>query len=269
MAKIVDADRARYLQKIKPYRANAETILKYEHEALAAIPTELGGAAFMRLDLVDAMLNLASNYLVCNGVSLSILKVKDEDALNDARKSLYKSVIYLEGVVSDLVDAPYSEYEERLAAIASIDAARRYLLVRKMGMAIALLENAYGDNTKWRWAFVELEGRYAATAKNIIDLRNVIHNTDPRSPNYEPTVYHLRLIQKLLMRAADRYRERYELSTNRIDDFKKGIAFLSALKRLHVVTGDRDDAAELEKKLEFWNLKLEADSKRTAVPHGE
>jgi hypothetical protein len=190
------------------------------------------------------------------------LKVKEENALNDGRKSLYKSVIYLEEVVSNYVDAPYADYEEKLGAIASLDAARRYHLVRKMGLAIELLENAYGDNTKWRWSFVELEGRFAATAKNIIDLKNAVSNTDPRSPNYEPTVYHLRMIKKLLNQAADRYREKYELSTNRIDDFKQGINFLGSLRRLHVLLGDRDDAETIKKKLEIWSTKLETDIKR-------
>jgi hypothetical protein len=126
-----------------------------------------------------------------------------------------------------------------------------------------LLENAYGYNTKWKWAFVEVEGRYAAVTKNIVDLRGAVLNTDPRSADYEPTVYHLRLAKKLLMQAADRYREKYELSTNRIFDFKQGIAFLSALRRLHILLGDRDDAEMVRKKLDAWSEKLEMDQKKT------
>jgi hypothetical protein len=109
---------------------------------------------------------------------------------------------------------------------------------------------------------VELEGRFAAVAKNILDLKNAVANTDPRSSNYEPTVYHLRMIKKLLMQAADRYREKYELSTNRIDDFKQGINFLSALRRIHALMGDREEAETVKKKLEIWSAKLETDIKR-------
>jgi hypothetical protein len=110
---------------------------------------------------------------------------------------------------------------------------------------------------------VELEGRFATITKNIFDLKNAVANTDPRSPSYEPTVYHLRLIKKLLMQAADRYREKYELSTNRIDDFKQGINFLSALRRIHVLMGDRDEAETVKKKYEIWSAKLEADIKKS------
>lgn len=266
MAKITDDDRHKYFEKIKPYKTMTDSLLKLEKNVLGVIKKDPSGAAFKRLTLIDEMLNLAANYIIISKVSQSVLKVKNEDALNDGRKSLYKSVIYLEEIVSNLVDVPYSDYEEKLVAIESIDAARRYLLVRKMGLAIDLLEDAYGDNTKWKWAFVELEGRYAAVAKNIIDLRNAVANTDPRSPNYEPTVYHLRLIKKLLMQAADRYREKYELSTSRFDDFKMGIAFLSALRRLHAVMGDRDEAETVKKKLDIWAAKLETDLKKQENP---
>jgi hypothetical protein len=262
MAKISSEERHQYFEKIKEYKAIAAGILKREQNMLALIRKDSNGAAFKRLALVDEMLNLASNYIIVSGVSQSMLKVKNEDALNDGRKALYKSVIYLEEIVSNYVDAPFADYEEKLAGIASVDAARRYLLVRKMGLAIELLENAYGDNTKWRWSFVELEGRYAAAAKNIMDLKTAVINTDPRSPYYEPTMYHLRLIKRLLMQAADRYREKYELSTNRIDDFKQGIVFLAALRRIHVLMGDRDEAETVKKKQEIWSAKLEADLKK-------
>ncbi|MDR2048475.1 MAG: hypothetical protein LBP69_03395 [Treponema sp.] len=262
MAKITSEERYQYQEKIKPYRDAIVDIGAREKSLLLVIQKDPGNSAFKRLALAEEMLNLASYHILISLVSQSRLKVKEENALNDGRKSLYKSVIYLEEVVSNYVDAPYSDYEEKLAEIASLDAAKRYLLVRKMGLAIQLLENAYGDNTKWRWSFVELEGRFAAAAKNILDLRNAVINTDPRSPDYEPTVYHLRMIKKLLMQAADRYREKYELSTNRIDDFKQGINFLSSLRRIHVLMGDREEAETVKKKLEIWSAKLETDIKR-------
>jgi hypothetical protein len=75
-------------------------------------------------------------------------------------------------------------------------------------------------------------------------------------------MYHLRLIKKLLMQAADRYREKYELSTNRIDDFKMGINFLNALRRIHALLGERPEAETLKKKAEIWSSKLETDHKK-------
>lgn len=262
MAKISTEDKSQYQEKIKPFKAIINSMLTQEKTILAVIKKEKEKAVFKRLSLVDGMLNLTSNYIILNGVSQAMLKVKNEEALNEGRKSLYKSIIYLEEVVSGFVDAAYTDYEDKLVMIESVDAARRYLLIRKMGFTLGLLENAYGDNTKWRWAFVEMEGRYAAVAKNIFNLKAAVANTDPRSPDYEPTVYHLRLIKKLLMQAADRYREKYELSTNRMDDFKVGIHFLNALRRIHSLMGERDEAETVKKKLDIWTTKLETDMRK-------
>jgi hypothetical protein len=262
MAKISSEERHQYFEKIKTYKNAISVYLKKEETVLAVLKKDTAGAVFKRLALVDEMISLSSNYIVLSGVSQSMLKLRNEEALNDGRKSLYKAVIYLEDVVSNLIDAPYSDYEEKLEELASVDAKRRYLLIRRLGLALQLLENAYGDNTKWRWAFVELEGRYAAAAKNIINLKNAVANTDPRSLDYEPTVRHLRMAKRLLMQAADRYREKYELSTSRVDDFKMAINFLSALRRLHIILGEREDAETVKKKLDIWASKLEIDLKK-------
>jgi hypothetical protein len=262
MAKSNENERAKYQEKIKNFAAVASALLKEEKDILLEARDETAGSYMKKLTLVDEMLNLASNYLAINGVSHVVLRNKNEEALNDCRKSIYKAVIYLESIVTNSVDAPFSDYEDKLALIERFDANQRYYLVRKMGFTIDLLEQAYGDNSKWRWTFVEIEGRYAAVAKNILDLRNAITNKNPESPYYESTVYHLRLIKKLLAQAASRYRDKYELSTGRIPDFRVGINFLGALRRIHVLLAESEDAEEVKKKLNIWTSKLEADTKK-------
>ncbi|MDR2377042.1 MAG: hypothetical protein LBD96_11470 [Treponema sp.] len=268
MMKISDQERLHYREKAKKYRLLIEAGITNEKKALEEINRDPENSALKRLALADDMLNLTSFYIIQNGISQSVLKIRNEGALNEARKSVYKSVIYLEQVVTGLLDAPFSEYEEYLKQIARLGAQQRYFLIRKMGITINLLENAYGENSKWKWTFVELEGRYATVAKNILDLKNTVSNIDPRSPNYAPTVYHLRLILKLLMQAADRYRERYELSTNRVSDFETGINFLSALRRIYLILGDREKAWDVKRKLTIWETKLKTDTQRNSVQHG-
>ncbi|GHV65033.1 hypothetical protein AGMMS49587_18600 [Spirochaetia bacterium] len=264
MAKISDEDRQLYLKKIQPYQSTAEAILKEEQAALLEIKTNPDTAALNRLALADKMLSLTSNYFIQNGVSQSVLKLKNEDALSDARKYIYKGVTYLEEIVSNYVDASFSEYEERLTPIASVDQERRYFLIRKMGLAIQLLEDAYGDNAKWKWSFVELEGRYAVVAKNILDLKKAAVNMDPRAADYENTMLHLALAKKLYTEAADRYREKYEVSSNQIEDFKQATSFLSGLMRLLLIMGDRNEFEAVKKKRDTWSAKLEADIKKQA-----
>ena len=264
MAKVSDEIRARYLGRIQQYQSNIAAILQAEKAARELIQKGGENAGLKRLALAEDMLNLCSNYIIINGVSQSIMEMKNEDALNEGRKALYKGILYMEEVVSNYLDVPFSDYEKKLEPIVSLDAAERYRLVRKMGFTIELLENAYGDNTKWKWSFVELEGRYATVAKNIFDLKNAVVNTDPGSPSYEPTVYHLRLVKKILGIAADRYRQKYELSTNRPEDFEQGIRFLGALRRIHINIGEQNEAEELKKRIDAWTAKLKADIKRKA-----
>jgi len=259
---ITENDKLKYKERIKSYAAVSNALLKAEKNLLLEVRNDTPDSHVKKLELVDEMLNLSSNYLAINGVCQVVLKNKNEEILNECRRSLYKAVIYLENIVTNLVDAPFSEYEDKLALIEAFDANQRYYLIRKMGFAIDLLEHAYGDNSKWKWTFVELEGRFATVAKNIVDLRGAVANTNPESPYYESTVYHLRLIKKLLAQAATRYRDKYELSTQQVLDFKMGISFLAALRRLHFVLAESEDAEEMKKKVHIWTAKLDTDIKK-------
>ena len=111
MAKITSEDRHQYFEKIKPYKATIQTLLKQEQTDIQIIRRDSQGSALKRLTLAGEMIFLASNYIILGGVSQAMLKLRNEEALNDGRKSLYKAVIYLEEVVTPFVDAPYSEYE--------------------------------------------------------------------------------------------------------------------------------------------------------------
>jgi hypothetical protein len=262
MAKITESDRHAYHDTVKTYVLMTKALLKTENDILLEIRKNPSEASMHKLNLAEKMLNLTSNYIAVSGVSQAVLKVKNEEALNDARKSLYKAVIYMEDVVSNYIDVPFSDYEKKLALITTFNQNMRYLLIRKLGLAIDLLKSAYGDNSKWRWTFVEIEGRFATTAKNILDLRNVIKNSDVESPYYDSTVYHLRLLKKLLAQSADRYREKYELSTSQMSDFKTGISYLGALRRLHIILAESEEAEDIKKKYNVWSTKLETDMKK-------
>ena len=258
----ITKDRQKYLERITPYKAIIQTILGVEENELLLIKKDSPGAALKRLALTEEMLNLTAYYIILGDISQSMLKERNEEDLNEGQKSLFKAVMYLEDVVSPLVDVPFSEYAERLAGISTVDTLKRYTLIKKMGLTLELLENACGDDNKWKWTFVELEGRFAAVAKNIINLKTVVANKNPDSSDYEPTMYYLSLIKKLLPHAAERYHEKYESCGNHIDDLKTAIHFLNALRRIHTHIGERENAEALKKKAESWMVKLEIDSEK-------
>ncbi len=263
MAKITAESRELFTEKTKAYRELAAGILEREKSILALIEKDNSGIGYKKLLLAEEMIYISTVYLIINNLSVEIMSAKNEDALNDGRKALYKAVIYLEEIVTNIIDAPFSDYEDKLAEISNTPIEKRYYLVRKLGLAIRLIMDAYGDNTKWKWAFVELGARFATVAKNMIDMKAASKDLlDPRSADYDTTVYYMRLIKKLLAQSADRYRDKYELSTRRIDDFRLGINYLLALRRIHILLNEREEAEEVKKKALVWKDKMDADHKK-------
>ena len=130
-------------------------------------------------------------------------------------------------------------------------------------MIIDLVIRAYGDNTKWKWTFVEIQGRFATVAKNILDLKDsTAVGFDPRSPDYESTMFHLKMTKKLLLQAADKYRARYEMATSSIEDFRLAIQYLSAARRIHLLLNERADAEDVKRQIDIWTDKMEKDLQR-------
>ncbi len=275
MGKISVEAKKRYFEKVKEYKTVLEQIMQREKNLLKLIEKGDANSAYVKINLAEESLNLASYYLLLNEISVSLLSVKNDSYLNEARKSCYKCIIYLEDVVSNLIDAPYSDYKEKVEQIEGMEDEKRYALIRKLGFTIQSVMEAFGENSKWKWSFVELEGRFATVAKNIFNFKNLAEGLDPRSEGYQFRTAHLNLVKDLLQKAADRYREKYELSTLRIDDFKLAIHYLGALRRLYMLLGDGTNAETIRKKIEVWTQKMEdderrADTKRTpSIKSGE
>jgi hypothetical protein len=262
MKKPSDEARRRYTEYIQDYKNGIEAALNKEKTVKEVLSRNPAGAGYQKIALAEDNLNVVATYLLMSSLSMSFLGVKNEAFLNDARKSIYKAIFYLEEIVSAFIDAPFSDYEQGLEEIAAYSDENRYNFIRKMGFAIDSLEEGYGDNSKWKWSFVELEGRFAVIAKNLLNLRTFIGGMDPRVEGYSARIAHLAMARDLLQQSADRYREKYELSTQRIDDIKAAINFLSAVRRLHIVLGESDLADVVKKKSDIWRSKMENDLKK-------
>ena len=216
----------------------------------------------IRFELADRYLNIVSYYNLMNALSLSLLGIKNESFLNDGRKSCYKSIIYMEEIVSPYIDAAFSDYKQGVDSLAEFDDGAKHRFLCKLGFAIDSVIEGFGSGSKWKWSFVELQGRYAVIAKNLLNLKTFIMQLDPRVEGYSERLAHVQLVKKLLQQSADRYREKYELSTMRLDDIKKAILFLAAMKRLYALLGEVEDAEVVKKKMEIWKTKMEDDQKK-------
>jgi hypothetical protein len=252
-----------FAEKTKSYDSSIEQLLKDTQDVEAAL--KQGGIPdpeFMKIKLSITMLTIVANYLVKNKIYVSEFGKINENLLTEARKSMHKCLVYLEEVVTNIIDAPFSDYADGLAKIAAVSPVQRYSLVEKIGQQLTNLREAYGKNSKWTNIILEFEGRYAIVAKNLINLRDYFVNSDFESPHYEPTVRHIRKVRELLEQSADGYRKKYELSTKAIEDFQKAINYLSALKRLDIFTGDQESAVTTKKKIETWTAKMKADAEK-------
>ncbi|MEI8094083.1 MAG: hypothetical protein WCG80_07725 [Spirochaetales bacterium] len=265
MSKVSEDARKKYLEIIKDYKKTIEDSETRESLILGVLEKDPTGAEYKRLRLADENLNLLSYFVLMNTLSVNLLGVKNEAYLNNARKLCYKVVIYLEQVVSNLIDVPFGDYEEKIALISSFDATQRWELINKMGFSIQLVMEGYGDNTKWKWTFVELEARFATVVKNLLNLKTLFRDMDPGAESYAVKMAHLALARKLLDQAANRYREKYELSTLRFDDFRLAIKYLGALRLLSIAINRSQDAEAIKKKMDIWTQKLENDLKRKDI----
>lgn len=263
MAKISDEARTKYFEKIKQNKRSIELSLQQEAKVKAVIAAGGEGSAYQKISLAEENLSVASNFILMNQLSLGLLGIKNENFLNDARKTCYKIIIYLEEVFSDYLDAPYSDYVENLKAVTDYPEIERYRLIRLLGFSVQAVKDGFGENSKWKWSIIELEGRLATLAKNVIDLKKFVAGMDPRAKGFRERVEHFRLTCRLLQASADSFRMKYELSTNRIDDFKIAINYLSALKRFYTFTNQKREIEELKKKIDIWKQKMDADTKNS------
>ena len=262
MFKVSEEARVQYNASIEPYKEKINAIMEKE-KAVKNTMQSSAGAEYKKLLLCEDMINAASLYIAQNSLSLKITEVKNNDALNEARKILYKAIIYLEEIVTNQIDVSFADLSEYHDTIKNTSIQQRYTLIRKLGLTINILKDAFGDNSKWKWSFVELEGRFATVAKNLIDMKAANKDyIDVRSPNYDITVLYFRLITKLLNNSATSYRDKYELSTRRIDDMRNGIKYLLALRKLYVLIGNSEQAEEVKKKAVVWKDKMDADHKK-------
>ena len=250
-------------ESIRPIKEQINGLIKKDKDESFALRNQKEGVELKKIALAEQMIYLATVQMSINNISVEMLEVKNNDILNDARKSLYKAIIYLEDVVSNTVDCPYSDIESKILPIKEVSITRRLDIIRKLGLALDLLVDAFGENSKWKESFVEMRGRHAVVAKNLVDMKHAVKDYfDHNSPVYEDTILYVRLIRELLSKCANDYRDRYELASKRVDDMRMAVNLLIALRRIAMVMNDSEESENIRKKALAWKTKMESDEKK-------
>ncbi|MDR3312614.1 MAG: hypothetical protein LBS64_05730 [Spirochaetaceae bacterium] len=204
--------------------------------------------------LCDQALNRASVLLAINRLSVTLLKARNLRRLEDARKILSGVLTSLESVVTSWIDMSYTDNLEALKKIADVPVEKRLLLIQKFGLAMSLLDDEIADDSKQRWTMVDMEGRFAVVAKNILDMRTALQIfLNMEGGDYPAVAAFFTIIKRQLHRAVDLYRTRYNvLGRTADDDFRCAISCLAVLIRICGWTKDLRDVEEMRKKLMLW-----------------
>jgi len=220
-----------------------------------------GSENFDKILIASHHIDMVSIYSAMTDLSVNLLGFKNESYLDAGRKALYKAIILLEGVVSPVIDMPLGDNYELLISLGEFNDGDRLKLIRKIGFVVSLLEDRYGKNSKWKWSFVEIEGRYAVITKNLFDFRTYQAKNDPMSEGFDDRFDYLFLVKDLLVDASNRYREKYEMTNHNTEDMRKAIDYLRALKRIHILFNESGELANVEKRIDLWSQKLDSDMK--------
>lgn len=263
MGKVSPELRAKYQDSIKDFKQQIDEI----KSLISIIDKDLkqkqdSKQNYRRVILANEYLKIISLYCNMSDVSMELLQIRNENYLNEARKLIYQVLILFEGIVSPHVDIPLTEMEDSLKSIEKVNPYRKLSIIRKIGHNITRIKDGFGENTKWKWSFVEIEGRYACVIKNLIDYKACQANNDPRKPFYADRNNLLRMTKEQLEHASKRYREKYELTSQEPDDIKKSIDYLAALRRITIMFNENEEAQNLKKAIELYRKQMEINIKK-------
>ncbi len=193
--------------------------------------------------------------------SLEILKFKNEKALKDARTGFFEVLKRLENLLGDEIDRPLKENEECLSKVERINPQQWLKLIQRIHYILSTLIDRIGETSKWKWSFVDLQARVAVVTRNSVNFSEVQKYRDPRTEFYRERQQLLNLTKQSLRDAAQLYRTKYEQSTKVPGDMLKSIAFLSALRRIHILFSENEDANKIKITIDALRARIDSDEK--------
>jgi hypothetical protein len=257
MAKLTQKDRLLYQQEIRFYKNKIDNLRKEIGSLKVEAVRNKNSEAIIRFKIANLTLNEISLYCSMNEISVHLLNVKNTAFLEKARQQLYEVIITIENTVTKYLDVPFSEYEEKLEQLSDVSDLDRLNFIKKLGYCIDLVKENLGENTKWKWSFIEIDGRFSVVAKNLFNLKRFQRLDDPRQNGFNERRELYFIIENLLHEASQGYRSKFELITKDVEDLKKGIDFQKALLRICQLSGDEEKINKSKKHIEVWTNLLE------------
>ncbi len=253
------AEKAAYNDEIKDIKREVDDIQRGVNELSALKKQRPNLAYYYNLEICISSMKIMDLNLKMSDLSIDMLGIKNENFLNNSRKEFYKVLTMLEEIVGDDVDRSLRENDAYIARIDRMNPKQILEFVDKVHSVFLNLRNKVGEGSKWKWAFVELQARVAVVTKNLTNFSDVAKYRDPRVEFYRERIDLMELCKQSLEEAAKQYRTKYELSGKARDDLKKSIELLSALRKIHVLFSEDEDAGRLKTTIDAARQVLEAE----------
>lgn len=218
--------------------------------------------AHLRLGVAIMHLKIMGFHMAISDSSSEILSIKNETYLNNARKEAYKILQVLEELVSNEWDITFGDAYDRIRPIKDVSSRERLNLLKGVFHNIEGMVERFGPNTKWRWSFPEMYGRLAIISRNLTDWRKVENNTDPRDPDYYPTLDLVKWVKERLYQSAQAFKSKYDLMDNKVDeDLKRIIQLFEARLQIHQFFGEQEEASKIKTLMEATQETLSSKKK--------
>lgn len=259
MVKISDVSKAECLKMQESYQ-KALKIYKDEIDSIENKLLKKNNEFEIKEDKLKlAMLYIKTTSYLCaiSAISNNYLKSKPEVILNEGRKNIITAIVLLEAVFSNQVDRELLHNEDVHEYFSDkITDEWKYKFITSFGYTISYLKYIYGDDSKWKWNFIEISTRFSIIIKNMINYKTYLRDLNPNIEGYEYRVKLMRLNKKLLVESAESYKMKYELVDKMASNMQMAINISSVLKKVHMYLNEMDEANKQKKTSDLWHKQL-------------
>ena len=202
-------------------------------------------------------LKVAEQYIDLAKTHKELLGRYNDSDLRAARENFYKALKALSNVVPDAILEGPTDNLEYLEKIPRMNLKRVRNLIKRLNEVYEKLEEVLKDEPRYRLTLVELSGKIANIARNLVDLR-LLENPDPRQPYYEERILLSQELPAIIHRASYKYREYYSISKDPFH-MKRAIAYQEMLRVINTILNKTKDAEENKKTIDAWKNILAKD----------
>ncbi|MFH0975776.1 MAG: hypothetical protein V1874_08325 [Spirochaetota bacterium] len=259
---ITKAEKVAYTNYVKEHQSEIEKIRAKIKEITAKMKSMHAISGYLKIEAIIESLKIIKLFLKMNDISFDMLGQKNETYLNNARKEVYKILQLAEEIVGNDLDRSLKENEDYLIKIEKVNPAQILNLMQLIMEVISKLIKGFGESSKWKWSFVDIQGRMAVIIKNFINFTALQKSRDPRIEFFKERRDLLKFCKTNLNMAAQQFRSRYEISAQVPADIIKSIELLTALRKINVLTGESDEAAKLKNTIDALKERLESEERK-------